>query len=154
MTHKNRWDQPEARRPGGPALAPSMPVNLAAALPMRKPNCKVAEIAKSHRWDQNQTRHSSRFSGQHLSHTSTNVLKLVASGFIHVLQHQARTNHKLEEEEERLLIQRRRGLTYTDIHLSFSLHSSSELSSVLKDVGWRQHTRKGGAMLERRAAQL
>lgn len=37
-----------------------MPVNLAAALPMRKPDCKVAEIAKSHRWDQNQTRHSSR----------------------------------------------------------------------------------------------
>lgn len=93
------------------------------------------------------------FPGQRLSLTSTNVLRLVASGFMHVLQQQRRTNHKVEEEE-RLLIQTRRGLTHTDIHLPFSLHSNSELSCVLKDVGWRQHTRNAGARLERRNAQL
>lgn len=78
---------------------------------------------------------------------STNVLKLVASNFIHVLQHQRRTNHS-REEEERLLIQRCHRLTHTDIHLSFSLHSSSELSCVMKDVGWQTHTHNHAAMFE------
>lgn len=115
----------------------------------------MAESARSHRRDQKQLRRWSRavFWGQRLSHTSTNVLKLVASGFIHVFQRQKTTDRKLAEEE-RLSIQKRRGLTRTDIHLSFSLHSNSELSCVLKNVGWRRHTGNGGAMLERRAAQL
>lgn len=61
----------------------------------------MAEIAKTHRWNANE-RHDTwvgaLFSGQRLSHTSTNVLKVVASGFLFFSSREEQTTNSKKKK--------------------------------------------------------